>query len=157
MELLFISFVLLFLSRATGKRILSLIALSLDLDAEFFHKNGAFEPPSAFIRLLHYAGKFPLFFLALYCKLYAMELDYCISGDVNGPGNKEIIGAAAHTDYGMLTLLATDGTPGLQACFSFTSSNYSTILFAQSLEKRLYPITFFICSHINYGPFTCTL
>jgi hypothetical protein len=56
------SCVLLFLSRATGKRILSLIALSLDLDAEFFHKNGAFEPPSAFIRLLHYAGKFPLFF-----------------------------------------------------------------------------------------------
>ena len=86
-----------------------------------------------------------------------MELDYCISGDVNGPDNKEIIGAAAHTDYGMLALLATDGTPGLQACFSFTSSNYSTILFAQSLEKRLYPITFFICSHINYGPFTCTL
>ena len=58
-----------------------------------------------------------------------MELDYCISGDVNGPDNKEIIGAAAHTDYGMLALLATDGTPGLQACFSFTSSNYSTILF----------------------------
>ncbi|KAG2628993.1 2-oxoglutarate-Fe(II) type oxidoreductase hxnY-like [Panicum virgatum] len=77
---------------ATGKRILSLIALSLDLDAEFFHKNGAFEPPSAFIRLLHYAG------------------------DVNCPDNKEIIGAAAHTDYGMLTLLATDGTPGLQIC-----------------------------------------
>ncbi|CAD6342335.1 unnamed protein product [Miscanthus lutarioriparius] len=75
----------------TGKRILSLIALSLDLDAEFFHKNGAFEPPSAFIRLLHYAG------------------------DVNGPDNKDIVGAAAHSDYGMLTLLATDGTPGLQA------------------------------------------
>ena len=64
-ELLFLSFVLLFLSRTTGKRILSLIALSLDLDAEFFHKNGAFEPPSAFLRLLHYAGKFHLFFLAL--------------------------------------------------------------------------------------------
>jgi isopenicillin N synthase-like dioxygenase len=41
--------------------------------------------------------------------------DYCISGDVNGPDNKDIIGAAAHSDYGMLTLLATDGTPGLQA------------------------------------------
>ncbi|KAK3130140.1 hypothetical protein QOZ80_6BG0489490 [Eleusine coracana subsp. coracana] len=37
-----------------GKRILSLIAMSLDLDAEFFHKNGAFEVPTAFLRLLHY-------------------------------------------------------------------------------------------------------
>ncbi|WVZ65075.1 hypothetical protein U9M48_014496 [Paspalum notatum var. saurae] len=41
---------------ATGKRILSLIALSLDLDADFFEKNGAFEIPSAFLRLLHYPG-----------------------------------------------------------------------------------------------------
>ncbi|KAL6655521.1 hypothetical protein ACP70R_006347 [Stipagrostis hirtigluma subsp. patula] len=76
---------------ATGKRILSLIALSLDLDAEFFHRNGAFEIPSAFIRLLHY------------------------SGEVNEFDNANF-GAAAHSDYGMLTLLATDGTPGLQIC-----------------------------------------
>jgi len=25
-----------------------------------------------------------------------------------------VLGAAAHSDYGMLTILATDGTPGLQ-------------------------------------------
>ena len=25
-------------------------------------------------------------------------------------------GANAHTDYGMVTLLSTDGTPGLQVC-----------------------------------------
>ena len=37
-------------SRATGKRILSLIALSLNLDAEFF------DCPVAFLRLLHYPG-----------------------------------------------------------------------------------------------------
>ncbi|KAJ1289811.1 hypothetical protein BS78_02G193400 [Paspalum vaginatum] len=77
---------------ATGKRILSLIALSLDLDAEFFEKNGAFEITSAFLRLLHYAG------------------------DVNGSNDEDIIGAGAHSDYGMLTLLASDGTPGLQIC-----------------------------------------
>ncbi|CAM0956411.1 unnamed protein product [Alopecurus aequalis] len=62
---------------AAGKRILSLIALSLDLDAEFFQKIGAFDNPSAAIWLLHYP---------------------------------------AHSDYGMITLLATDGTPGLQIC-----------------------------------------
>ncbi|KAL6846511.1 hypothetical protein ACP4OV_023959 [Aristida adscensionis] len=77
---------------ATGKKILSLIALSLDLDADFFQRNGAFEIPSAFIRLLHY------------------------SGETNAFGNNGIFGAAAHSDYGMLTLLTTDGTPGLQIC-----------------------------------------
>ncbi|CAN6217780.1 unnamed protein product [Urochloa humidicola] len=76
---------------ATGKRILYLIALSLDLDAEFFEKNGAFEIPTAFLRLLHYAG------------------DINATDDIN-------IGAAAHSDFGMLTLLATDVTPGLQIC-----------------------------------------
>jgi hypothetical protein len=59
--------------------------------------------------------------------------DYCISGDVNGPDNKDIVGAAAHSDYGMLTLLATDGTPGLQAWVFFHKFKlmnlHSTILF----------------------------
>eukprot|EP00252_Welwitschia_mirabilis_P015165 TRINITY_DN3337_c0_g1_i1.p1 TRINITY_DN3337_c0_g1~~TRINITY_DN3337_c0_g1_i1.p1 ORF type:complete len:153 (-),score=21.31 TRINITY_DN3337_c0_g1_i1:72-530(-) len=45
----------------------------------------------AFIRLLHYPGK-------------SRKLE-------NGT-----LGAAAHTDYGMLTFLATDGVPGLQIC-----------------------------------------
>ncbi|XP_006662527.1 2-oxoglutarate-Fe(II) type oxidoreductase hxnY [Oryza brachyantha] len=76
---------------ATGKRILSLIALSLNLDVEFFEKVGAFNCPSAFLRLLHYPG----------------EVD---DSDV---GN---YGASAHSDYGMITLLVTDGTPGLQIC-----------------------------------------
>ncbi|TVU09683.1 hypothetical protein EJB05_43173, partial [Eragrostis curvula] len=91
---------------ATGKRILSLIALSLDLDADFFHKNGAFEIPAAFLRLLHYSGEF-------------YEL---------GDGN---FGAAAHSDYGMLTLLATDGTPGLQAWRLFV-----TISFLQEKDRH---------------------
>nr|ABG66201.1 oxidoreductase, 2OG-Fe oxygenase family protein, expressed [Oryza sativa Japonica Group] len=70
---------------ATGKRILSLIALSLNLDVEFF------DCPVAFLRLLHYPGE-------------ANESD---------DGN---YGASAHSDYGVLTLVATDGTPGLQIC-----------------------------------------
>uniref|UniRef100_A0A0E0F040 Fe2OG dioxygenase domain-containing protein n=1 Tax=Oryza meridionalis TaxID=40149 RepID=A0A0E0F040_9ORYZ len=76
---------------ATGKRILSLIALSLNLDAEFFENIGAFSCPSAFLRLLHYPG----------------EVDDSDDGNY---------GASAHSDYGMITLLATDGTPGLQIC-----------------------------------------
>ncbi|CAM0956410.1 unnamed protein product [Alopecurus aequalis] len=76
---------------AAGKRILSLIALSLDLDAEFFQKIGAFDNPSAAIWLLHYPG------------------------EVNESDNG-YYGASAHSDYGMITLLATDGTPGLQIC-----------------------------------------
>jgi len=75
----------------TGKRILSLIALGLDLDAEFFHKIGALDCPSTFLRLLHYPG----------------EVNESDSGNY---------GASAHSDYGALTLLVTDGTPGLQIC-----------------------------------------
>lgn len=32
--------------------------------------------------------------------------------------NQEVCGASAHSDYGMITLLATDGVPGLQARLS---------------------------------------
>ncbi|KAL6905215.1 hypothetical protein ACP4OV_002816 [Aristida adscensionis] len=74
-----------------SERILSLIALSLDLDAEFFQKMGALNCPSAFVRLLRYPG------------------------EVN-ESDKGNLGASAHSDYGMITLLVTDGTPGLQIC-----------------------------------------
>ena len=36
------------------------------------------------------------------------------SGDITRY-NEEILGASAHSDYGMITLLSTDGVPGLQA------------------------------------------
>ncbi|WVZ57423.1 hypothetical protein U9M48_007809 [Paspalum notatum var. saurae] len=75
----------------TGKRIVSLIALGLDLDIEFFQKIGALDCPSTFLRLLHYPG----------------EVSESDSGNY---------GASAHSDYGLITLLVTDGTPGLQIC-----------------------------------------
>jgi hypothetical protein len=56
----------LFPTRAASKRIISLIALSLDLDPEFFSNIGALDCPSAVLRLLHYPGYinvFPIYYL----------------------------------------------------------------------------------------------
>ncbi|XP_049411697.1 2-oxoglutarate-Fe(II) type oxidoreductase hxnY isoform X2 [Solanum stenotomum] len=74
-----------------GIRLISLIALALDLDEDFFHKAGACDSPNGFLRLLHYPGKLQL-------------------------SEQVVYGASAHSDYGMLTLLATDGVGGLQVC-----------------------------------------
>ncbi|ONK73542.1 uncharacterized protein A4U43_C04F32710, partial [Asparagus officinalis] len=76
---------------AVDKVLVSLIALALNLDEQFFEKLGAMNNPMAFIRLLHYPGELT-------------------DADVGK------YGASAHSDYGMLTLLATDGVPGLQIC-----------------------------------------
>lgn len=42
--------------RDAGIRLISLIALALDLDEDFFHKAGACDSPNGFLRLLHYPG-----------------------------------------------------------------------------------------------------
>ncbi|EEF30909.1 2-oxoglutarate-Fe(II) type oxidoreductase hxnY [Ricinus communis] len=76
---------------SAGKRLISLIALALNLDKDYFEKIGALDQPEAFLRLLHYPG----------------ELRH---------SKEKIFGASAHSDYGMITLLATDGVPGLQVC-----------------------------------------
>ncbi|XP_057863282.2 2-oxoglutarate-Fe(II) type oxidoreductase hxnY isoform X2 [Cryptomeria japonica] len=74
-----------------GRRLVSLIAVALNLEETFFNKPGMMDEPLAFARLLHYPSKQP-------------NLDH------------EMIGAAAHSDYGMLTLLSTNGMAGLQIC-----------------------------------------
>ena len=51
-----------FCHRAAGKKLLSLIALSLNLDDDFFEKIGALNKPATILRLLHYPG-----LLALIC------------------------------------------------------------------------------------------
>ncbi|KAB2070776.1 hypothetical protein ES319_A08G177900v1 [Gossypium barbadense] len=78
---------------SAGTKLLSLIALSLKLDEDFFWKVGALNEQVGVIRLLHYPG----------------------SGDSDS-SSEEIYGASAHSDYGMITLLMTDGVPGLQIC-----------------------------------------
>lgn len=76
---------------SAGKNLLSLLALALNLNENFFDKVGAVDPLMPFLRLIHYPGD-------LRCD------------------NEEVLGAGAHSDYGMITLLATDGIPGLQVC-----------------------------------------
>ncbi|KAJ4777697.1 2-oxoglutarate (2OG) and Fe(II)-dependent oxygenase superfamily protein [Rhynchospora pubera] len=74
-----------------GFRLISLIAIALNLDENFFTKIGALDSPMGFLRLLHYPGEIP-------------------------ESDKGKYGASAHSDYGMITLLVTDGMPGLQIC-----------------------------------------
>lgn len=76
---------------SAGTKVISLIAMALRLDDDFFEKLGALDEPAAFLRLLHYPGKL-------------------------GDSGEEIYSASAHSDYGMITLLVTDGVQGLQVC-----------------------------------------
>jgi isopenicillin N synthase-like dioxygenase len=60
--------------------------LALGLDEDYFEKN--FTHPMAALRLLHYNQRLS-------------EID------------KGVFACGAHSDYGMITLLATDDVPGL--------------------------------------------
>ncbi|CAH2078844.1 unnamed protein product [Thlaspi arvense] len=71
-----------------GKKLLHLVALALDLEENFFERVGGFNDQAPVVRLLR-------------------ELN---------PSGEESCGASAHSDFGMITLLATDGVPGLQVC-----------------------------------------
>ncbi|RAL45686.1 hypothetical protein DM860_009550 [Cuscuta australis] len=71
--------------------IAKIIALALDMDVDFFLQPEYLGKPIATLRLLHYEGKY------------------------SDPA-KGIFGAGAHSDYGFITLLATDENYGLQIC-----------------------------------------
>ncbi|XP_074267552.1 azadirone synthase LFS-like [Silene latifolia] len=75
-----------------ARSLLSLVALALDQDEVFLKENGFMDSPMGFLRLLRYPG------------------------DLGGSNDQDILGASAHSDYGMMALLATDGVPGLQVC-----------------------------------------
>ncbi|XWS72085.1 hypothetical protein CRYUN_Cryun02cG0010300 [Craigia yunnanensis] len=74
-----------------AKAVARVIALALDLEVDFFDKPEMLGKPIATLRLLHYEGQ--------------------ISDPLKG-----IYGAGAHSDYGLITLLATDDVMGLQIC-----------------------------------------
>ncbi|KAF9662575.1 hypothetical protein SADUNF_Sadunf18G0068500 [Salix dunnii] len=74
-----------------ARAVARIIALALDLEADFFDKPEMLAHPIAVMRLLHYAGQ------------------------ISDP-SKGLYGAGAHSDYGLITLLATDDVYGLQIC-----------------------------------------
>ncbi|KAH0467522.1 hypothetical protein IEQ34_004760 [Dendrobium chrysotoxum] len=74
-----------------SRKIAKIIALTLDLDAGFFDKPEMLGEPLATLKLLHYEGK--------------------ISDPARG-----IYGCGAHSDFGLINLLATDDVAGLQIC-----------------------------------------
>lgn len=73
------------------KRIMRLIALALDLDVGYFDKPSKADRPDVVLRLLKY------------------------SAEKSRP-EEGVFAAGPHTDWGMMTLLATDDVPGLQLC-----------------------------------------
>ncbi|DBB09057.1 TPA: hypothetical protein ACH3X3_007680 [Trebouxia sp. C0006] len=75
--------------RGLADRLLPLIAIALQLPTDFFDMH--FDKPMIALRPLHYSAQTSL-------------------------PDEGIYGAGAHTDYGLLTVLATDENPGLQIC-----------------------------------------
>ncbi|GAV88056.1 2OG-FeII_Oxy domain-containing protein/DIOX_N domain-containing protein [Cephalotus follicularis] len=74
-----------------AKAVARIISLALDLDVDFFDKPEMLGEPIATLRLLHYEGR--------------------ISDPMKG-----LYGCGAHSDFGLITLLATDEVVGLQIC-----------------------------------------
>ncbi|KAF8036243.1 hypothetical protein BT93_C2068 [Corymbia citriodora subsp. variegata] len=74
-----------------AKALARIIALALDLEADYFDRPEILGKPIPVLRLLHYEGL------------------------ISDP-SKGIYGAGAHSDFGFITLLATDDVPGLQIC-----------------------------------------
>ncbi|KAF3326781.1 2-oxoglutarate-dependent dioxygenase [Carex littledalei] len=79
-----------------AKEVARIIALALDLPSDFFDRPEMLGEPIATLRLLHYEGVATIEFTS--------------------DPSKGLYGAGAHSDYGLITLLATDDVVGLQIC-----------------------------------------
>lgn len=73
--------------KSVGFRIVQLLALAIGLPEDYF--DDKFDPPMAILRLLHYSKQ-------------------------KSDPDDGIFACGAHSDYGMITILATDDQPGLQ-------------------------------------------
>ncbi|KAI8553793.1 hypothetical protein RHMOL_Rhmol05G0043600 [Rhododendron molle] len=81
----------LLVTHEVAKAVARIVALALNLEIDYFDRQEMLGKPIATLRLLHYEGR--------------------ISDPVKG-----IFGAGAHSDFGFITLLATDDNYGLQIC-----------------------------------------
>ena len=95
-----------------ARAVARIIALALDLDGNFFDQSEMLGDPIAILRLLHYEGQVVDSFLKEGC-IYKLTWAWLISGKISEP-ERGIYGAGAHSDFGLLTLLATDDVIGLQ-------------------------------------------
>lgn len=133
---------LLFTSSEVAKAVARIIALALDLERDFFDKPEMLGEPIATLRLLHYEGgnqiegHWILSSNLHHWKLYITHILVGFSlfplGQISNP-LKGIYGAGAHSDYGLITLLATDDVLGLQVwillkifklCYNCISHNF---------------------------------
>eukprot|EP01083_Nonionella_stella_P017903 50119_1 len=85
-----------------SKRLVHLLALALDLDENYFDEYFTTDP-LALLKLLHYNEE---------------------QSDVD----KGVYACGPHSDYGMLTVLATDGVPGLQVRTSAEKEVWEDVL-----------------------------
>mgnify|MGYP000013995753 CR=1 FL=1 len=92
--------------------------MALNLEPEFFEKPGTMDCPMTFLRLLHYSGSLlkTIFKPRLHFPFECVLHEVLYTGEESIP-EKGIYGAGAHSDWGLLTLLISDGTPGLQVSF----------------------------------------
>lgn len=137
---------LLFAFSEVAKAVARIIALALDLERDFFDKPEMLGEPIATLRLLHYEGgnqieghwilSSNLYHLKLYITHIVMGFPLFPSGQISDP-LKGIYGAGAHSDFGLITLLATDDVLGLQVrtlqkifklCYNCISHNFGSEL-----------------------------
>ncbi|CAL5438951.1 unnamed protein product [Camellia sinensis] len=111
-----------------AKAVSRIIALALDLEVDFFDRQEMLGKPIAILRLLHYEGR--------------------VSDPMKG-----IYGAGAHSDFGLITLLATDDVYGLQAFIVNLGDmleRWSNCIFRSTLHRVLgngqerYSIAYFV-------------
>lgn len=118
-----------------ARAVARIIALALDLDGDFFDKPYMLGEPIATLRLLHYQGveKTRGYCICMllwsscqrkYNAIYGMMVAFVWSlGTMSNP-SKGIYGAGAHSDYGLITLLATDDVVGLQVRWCLVRTHF---------------------------------
>ncbi|KAL3747398.1 hypothetical protein ACJRO7_016217 [Eucalyptus globulus] len=106
-----------------AKVVARIIVLALDLEADFFDKPEILSKPIPILRLLHYEGL------------------------ISDP-SKGIYGAGAHSDFGFITLLATDDVPGLQICKN-KDAKPQAWEYVQPLKGMFFTLHNFLTEHNN--------